>query len=181
MQTNRKEYRRNYYLANKERITENNRKYYLANRERILAEQREYRRNYYLANKEDILENNRKYYLANKERILERNRNYYLANKEHILVRTKKNNKKQYQQNESIRKYQYRSRCLRRNGTLQALLLRDGNNCLCCGVSFGETKPTIDHIIPMSRGGTDDLENLQMLCAPCNARKGNRIICYRKR
>jgi 5-methylcytosine-specific restriction endonuclease McrA len=33
---------------------------------------------------------------------------------------------------------------------------------------------TVDHIIPRSRGGTDDLDNLQTLCTKCNSIKGNR-------
>ncbi|OBU85472.1 hypothetical protein MY55_15935 [Chromobacterium subtsugae] len=34
---------------------------------------------------------------------------------------------------------------------------------------------TVDHIKPLSRGGTDDLENLQFLCRPCNSAKGARL------
>jgi hypothetical protein len=34
---------------------------------------------------------------------------------------------------------------------------------------------SIDHIIPVSRGGGDDLENLRFLCVPCNSRKRDRI------
>jgi 5-methylcytosine-specific restriction endonuclease McrA len=34
--------------------------------------------------------------------------------------------------------------------------------------------PTIDHQIPTSRGGTDDLDNLVLACARCNARKNNK-------
>lgn len=33
---------------------------------------------------------------------------------------------------------------------------------------------TVDHITPLSRGGTDDLANLQFLCGPHNSAKGNR-------
>lgn len=53
---------------------------------------------------------------------------------------------------------------------------RDGHQCLRC-----ETKKnlTIDHIKPLSKGGTNDLNNLQTLCKSCNLKKGSRIIDYR--
>lgn len=46
---------------------------------------------------------------------------------------------------------------------------RDGNMCLCCGERRGLQ---IDHIIPIYKGGTNDLDNLQTLCKTCNTHKG---------
>lgn len=36
----------------------------------------------------------------------------------------------------------------------------------------------VDHIVPRSNGGGDDLANLQLLCRPCNATKGNRTNAF---
>ena len=33
---------------------------------------------------------------------------------------------------------------------------------------------TVDHVVPRSRGGTDHLDNLQLLCGACNSLKGDR-------
>jgi 5-methylcytosine-specific restriction protein A len=33
----------------------------------------------------------------------------------------------------------------------------------------------IDHIIPRARGGTNDVDNLQLLCSTCNGKKGSRV------
>ena len=49
---------------------------------------------------------------------------------------------------------------------------RDGNRCCKCGST---AHLEIDHIIPISKGGTSDLNNLQTLCHDCNAKKGNQI------
>ena len=46
--------------------------------------------------------------------------------------------------------------------------------CAGCRVMFPFRNFTVDHIIPQSRGGTDHLDNLQLLCAACNSLKGDR-------
>ncbi len=47
---------------------------------------------------------------------------------------------------------------------------RDGARCAICGATNGPWH--IDHVFPFSKGGTNAPDNLQVLCAPCNLRKG---------
>ena len=49
--------------------------------------------------------------------------------------------------------------------------------CLCCG---SDNKLTEDHIVPIAKGGTNDISNLQPLCMSCNASKQDKIIDYRR-
>lgn len=50
------------------------------------------------------------------------------------------------------------------------------NKCLCCGATERISK---DHVVPISKGGRHDVDNIQPLCIYCNARKGDKIIDYR--
>lgn len=62
--------------------------------------------------------------------------------------------------------------------------MRNAGNyqCLCCGQRAGDIDTstgnpvviTHDHIVPLSWGGANSIENSQPLCQPCNSRKGNR-------
>ncbi len=53
----------------------------------------------------------------------------------------------------------------------EAVVARDGEKCNICGLTI---KLTVDHIYPLSKGGENKLENMQILCGSCNSRKGAR-------
>ena len=65
-------------------------------------------------------------------------------------------------------------RLVQRKISRRALFARDGWRCVYCGTSSGRL--TLDHVIPRSRGGDSVWENVVTSCAPCNLRKGNRLL-----
>ncbi len=52
---------------------------------------------------------------------------------------------------------------------------RDNCRCRSCGKREWETRLSIDHIIPLALGGSNDLSNLQTLCLDCNQRKKHHL------
>lgn len=56
--------------------------------------------------------------------------------------------------------------------TRKNLMHRDKYTCQYCGKTGGEL--TVDHILPKSRGGKDEWENVVVACLRCNVAKGNR-------
>ncbi|KIL35136.1 hypothetical protein SD71_16005 [Cohnella kolymensis] len=76
------------------------------------------------------------------------------------------------------------------NKTVKSIVERDGSaNCTYCR-RFGASRlftgskgkgawlwieHEIDHVIPLSRGGTDELPNLVITCRNCNRRKNNKL------
>ena len=65
-------------------------------------------------------------------------------------------------------------RAIKRKISRRALFARDGWRCAYCGTTGGRL--TLDHVVPRSRGGESVWENVVTACAPCNLRKGNRLL-----
>ena len=61
------------------------------------------------------------------------------------------------------------------SGTVRYSVLKRANyRCELCGIKADDKALEVDHIVPKSLGGADDLTNYQALCYSCNASKGNR-------
>jgi hypothetical protein len=51
------------------------------------------------------------------------------------------------------------------------ILRRDNHACRYCGAAAPDVKLTVDHVIPVALGGTDEPSNLVTACEPCNTGK----------
>jgi 5-methylcytosine-specific restriction endonuclease McrA len=150
--------------ANPERARELKRRSYLRNRAKVLARSKEWTEN----NPEETRQRKRAFYDRNKE--AERERLNALSE------RFKQTQPERYRENNRLQQNKRRARELASEGSFtqaewSELCERFDFRCLRCG----EKKPlTPDHIRPLSKGGSNFISNIQPLCFPCNASKGNR-------
>ena len=57
---------------------------------------------------------------------------------------------------------------------MRKVALRDcGQRCVYCAVHLDQSTATLDHVVPLARGGAHDPGNLVVACAPCNRLKGD--------
>lgn len=142
---------RAWYAANKGRRSITQRAWYLANRERLAAKRSEYRE-------------------SNRERLAADNRAYYAANRESCYRRVNKRRARKL--GNGVEDYD-------RNDIFE----RDDWICQICGEPVDPQlvwpdmmRKSIDHIIPIARGGPDTAENVQLAHLRCNLRKGAREV-----
>ena len=60
----------------------------------------------------------------------------------------------------------------------ESLYVQQGGKCNGCAAGLGLRQLTLDHVVARSVGGTDDYENLQLLCLSCNSIKNARGMDY---
>lgn len=106
-----------------------------------------------------------KWYEKNKARRAEYARNYYQTHREEVDAKKERRRKLIMATGGQFNREQFAAMCV-----------RFGNICLSCKK---KTRLEVDHIVPLSQGGTHDESNIQPLCHACNVRKGTRTIDYR--
>ena len=140
--------------TDKERERERKKKYWLANRERLLAYQKAYRK----AKPEIGRAKQKKYWAKHPEKAA-------------------KYNRKRRAHRNSVEHIPY---------TVQQVLKKYGKNCHICGDLIDlkanrkvgkkgwEKGLHLDHVIPISKGGPDTIENVRPAHGACNIRKGSK-------
>lgn len=129
-------------------IKEKNKLSYLKHKEKRILEAREYRKN----NPEDTQKHNERVYRWKKTKN-GKIRNCIECSKRRIRI-------KEAKEKWNFKPIEWINLCEKFN-----------NKCAYC---WKETKLTIDHIIPISKWGWNNIENIQPLCKSCNSRKWNK-------
>lgn len=155
--------------------------YYSNNKERILAREKargneklDYNKNYKEMKKAEIDAYNADYREKNRLILAEKRRQYYEKNSDKCRELTRRWGKKNLA---AYRNYHHnrRVRLIGAGGTLskglsENLLVLQKGKCGCCKSKLDEFH--MDHIIPLSKGGKNSDENIQLLCPKCNLKKG---------
>lgn len=143
----------------------------------------EYDRLKYLKNKKTIIERTKKWAKEHPEKLKIYYKTRRLNHPEEVRLSQIARTKKWQKANPlKVRAFKLSRRCmLAGNGgkytseEWQVLLDKSKGFCLKCRQPVGIKKLTVDHIIPVSLGGSNFIGNLQPLCHSCNAKKHTNI------
>lgn len=183
------DYLKKYREKHSEIISLQKKEWYKNNIDRL----KEKNRQNYKANKQAYIDRARVWEAENKEKSKQSKQNWCLNNKDYLKNWKKSNpeweKKWRLQNAEKIRYYSRQSRIKRRlmlknvpseNYTLEQIYIRDEGMCKLCFTTVNinaeklANRPSIDHVIPLSKGGNDTLKNIQLAHFGCNSKKGNR-------
>jgi 5-methylcytosine-specific restriction endonuclease McrA len=135
--------------------------------------------------KEQISEYKKRWAADNEEKVAASKLAYYEREREEVIARSKKwaeENSERVQQAKANNRRKRRAARHASHGNFTAeefkeLCERYGNKCLACGDA--EAVLEADHVVPLTRGGSDEISNVQPLCGSCNRKKFVNIIDYR--
>ena len=58
----------------------------------------------------------------------------------------------------------------------RSIIQRDGNRCFYTGVEMTEEEMTLEHLVPISKGGVNNLHNLVLCTKESNAKMGDKLL-----
>jgi 5-methylcytosine-specific restriction endonuclease McrA len=145
----------------------------------------EARRKYQEEHKEEISEYKKRWATKNEESVSASKRKHYELNRDEIIARSKKWGEENPEKVRQAKANTSRKRRAARHASpgsftaeeFEALCEQYGNRCLACGDT--EAALEADHVVPLTRGGSDEIGNVQPLCGVCNRKKFVSVIDYR--
>jgi len=175
----RQTYHARYRKDNIEKIRAAKRKYYAKHpkyRKKRRAAEREWRKQH----KKEQQDYHREYRLKNREAISARDSRWRIENIDKIRAYKRK----WYRNNpDKVKAAKFRRRARKAavpsNFTSDdwlEILDKQDYKCKYCGKDFSdELPPEIDHVYPLSKGGSHTTSNIVAACKPCNVSKGNKL------
>lgn len=194
-----------YYKKNSKRACERDRKNYYAKHEERKAKKRQYRRDNAQQEKDrwtqwkkDNPQRTKEYFAryyqerkaalrAAQDRMRAEKKDEYNAARRDVRKSTpaselQEQSRKAYRSNPGAYKQRARNRAAKVKGAegshtradVRRQYVMQGGKCFWCDRVLGEAFH-IDHLIPISRGGTNGPENIVAACAPCNLSKGAKL------
>lgn len=189
-----REHIRNSYYRHKEEINKKHKETYPERRDALL----EYGRTWYKENREQRIAKITEWANNNREKINARVRERHKENPEYFRYLSRKHYWKDPERSRELARNRTDSTRSIRQAKRRALLydtpgeftkydielLREVQDGICampwCSNKIypkakePEHRETVDHIVPLIRGGSNQLGNLRLVCQPCNSRKGPR-------
>lgn len=159
-----------HYAANKNKLLAQNKAYREANKKKLAAKSAIYR----ATHKEEIAARSAKWRAKNKEWLTTQKAEYYAANRERLLARQVK----WYESNSKraiANAHAYEARKKNALGThtaedIQVQYDAQKGRCLYCDARVGDDYH-VDHVVPLSEGGSNWPSNLVIACEHCNKSK----------
>lgn len=185
---NKEKWSKEYYLKNKDRILKQTSEWQKKNRKKANAISKKWK----LKNPDKVkktldrynhseigLKRFKKYRDTHKKERAESFKKYYLENQNVFLVYRRNWVAKNKEKSKQADRTQY----ARRKKAIGKFTLEEWENkkkefnycCADCGRHESERKLTVDHFIPLSKGGTNFISNIEPRCKSCNCSKNNKL------
>jgi hypothetical protein len=132
-------------------------------------ERNSYNRNYYAYHTKALCDYQRHYRNANAEKLQIQRKARYIANPDIFKARANIRRIRLERLKEHFSAEQWQSLCAFYK-----------YSCLCCGKHEPDIVLSPDHVIPIARGGSNSIRNIQPLCLACNKKKYVKCVDYRK-
>jgi 5-methylcytosine-specific restriction endonuclease McrA len=146
----------------------------------------EARKKYQQEHKEEISEYKQRWTANNGQRVASLKRDYYERNRREVISRSKKWAEENADKVRAAKANNRRKRRVAKNAggghftveEFDALCSAYGYACLSCGAT--DRVLEADHVVPLTKGGSDEISNIQPLCGECNRRKFTAVIDFRR-